>query len=73
MFLTKLISISVAVVLTLPAVSSKQCIYKFDSHQNNYVECRNVKRLNELSQDIKSDWNFVKIVNYINDTFTAAG
>lgn len=79
MFFTKSISISAVIVLASQIVSAKKCIYvqigdNFDSHQNNYVECRNVNSMNELSSDIRSDWNRLKIVNDgSDDVFTTAG
>lgn len=66
-----------AVVLTLQTVSSKKCIFvRFDddfNSQNNYVECRNVSSMNDLSSDIRSDWTRLKIINDIDGVFTTAG
>ena len=66
-----------AVVLTLQTVSSKTCVYvRFGddfTSQNNYVECRNVSSMNDLSSDIRSDWNRLKIINEIDGVFTTAG
>lgn len=79
MFYTKSISISAVICLTLHIVSAKKCIYvqvgdDFDSQQNNYVECRNVNSMIELSSDIKSYWNRLKIINDgVNELFTTAG
>lgn len=76
MFFTKLILISCAIVLTLQKVSSKVCSYGHtgsDSHQNHFVECRNVNSMNELSSDIKSDWNGLKIINDVDGIFTTTG
>lgn len=76
MFFTNSISISaLIVVLTLQSVSTKKCIYVQigDGYDSRYVECRNVSSMNELSSEIESNWNRLKIVNDIGVVLTIAG
>lgn len=76
MFRTEIILIFTVIVSISQTVSETKCVHvrvDNDSHENDFVECRNVSSINELSSDIRSDWRRLKVINEIGDNFTTAG
>lgn len=69
-----LIITSTSVILIFHLVASK-CVYISTSDDNlsSYVECRNVRSMQDLAADMKSNWHRLKIVNEVDSVFTNAG
>lgn len=53
-------------------VSSK-CVFEPSTQQLNYVECKNVRSMQDLVDDMRSNWHRLKIINDVDAVFFNAG